>query len=138
MNEPFTIGRLAKAAGVPVSTVRYYERIGLLKPSGRTYSNYRYYGRRALEHLRFIRAAQSTGFALDDIAHLLEIRTGGVEPCREVRDLIETRLGDVERRLKDLARVKKVLKASLKRCHDAEAEGSCEVLAQLARVSAAE
>lgn len=70
MNMTYTIGQLARAVGVPTSTVRYYERIGLLQPDGRTAGNYRLYGKEALECLRFIRAAQATGFTLEDITHL--------------------------------------------------------------------
>ena len=53
----YTIGRLAAAAGVPASTVRYYEREGILTPDERTAGNYRQYGERALERLRFSRPA---------------------------------------------------------------------------------
>lgn len=65
-----TIGRLAGVAGVPVSTVRYYERAGLLRPEARTGGNYRFYGPASLARLRFIRAAQATGFGLKDIQEL--------------------------------------------------------------------
>lgn len=61
-----SIGQLAKAAGVPTSALRYYERIGLLEPDGRTGGNYRYYSDDALRRLRFIRAAHATGFRLDE------------------------------------------------------------------------
>ena len=61
MASPYTIGQLARAAGLPTSTLRYYERAGLLEPTGRSEGNYRLYGEEALERLRFIRAAQATG-----------------------------------------------------------------------------
>ena len=67
----FTIGELAKAAGVPTSTVRYYEREGILRPAGRNGSNYRLYSREDVERLCFIRAAQGTGFTLRDVTELL-------------------------------------------------------------------
>ena len=57
----FTIGELARAAGVPTSTVRYYEREGIVRPAGRSGSNYRLYSQQEIERLRFIRAAQGTG-----------------------------------------------------------------------------
>lgn len=59
MNNPFTIGQLAAQADVPTSTVRYYERRGLVRCEGRTRSNYRQYGEATLERLRFIRSAQA-------------------------------------------------------------------------------
>ena len=69
----FTIGQLARAATVPTSTVRFYERRGLLKPDARTSSNYRMYSARAAERLKFIRAAQATGFSLKDVREMLAL-----------------------------------------------------------------
>ncbi len=82
-----TIGELAEAAGVPTSTVRYYERTGILKPGGRSPGNYRVYSESELERLRFIRAAQATGFTLGDIKALL--RPAG---CTKVQGVIQERL----------------------------------------------
>jgi len=66
-----TISQLAKATGFPVSTIRFYERRGLLRPAGRSSGNYRLYGRGAGERLTFIRAAQAAGFELPEIKALL-------------------------------------------------------------------
>jgi len=116
LKSPYTIGQLARAAGVPTSTVRYYERIGLLRPSGRTTGNYRVYGEDALERLRFIRAAQAAGFTLEDIATLLGLRDGSTAASQAVQTLIEERLSDVEKRMADARHVQSVLKASLELC----------------------
>jgi DNA-binding transcriptional MerR regulator len=88
MAEKFTIGELAKAAGVPTSTIRYYERANLLRPSGRTASNYRLYSAEDLERLCFIRAAQSTGFTLEHVVKLLR-----PAPCGKVQGLRGRRAG---------------------------------------------
>jgi DNA-binding transcriptional MerR regulator len=53
----FTIGELARAAEVPTLTVRYYEREGIVRPTGRSVSNYRLYGQAHVERLWFIGAA---------------------------------------------------------------------------------
>lgn len=116
MKTPYTIGQLARATGVPTSTVRYYERIGLLRPSGRTSGNYRVYGEEALERVRFIRAAQATGFTRDDITALLNLRDGTTAGCQAVQTLIEKHLSDLEQRMADLRHVQSVLQASLERC----------------------
>jgi len=87
MTTKLTIGELAKAADVPISTVRYYERAEILKPSGRSAGNYRVYSEHELERLRFIRAAQATGFRLEDIKALLRSAA-----CGKVQGLIEERL----------------------------------------------
>lgn len=136
MTKGYTIGRLASAAGVPTTTVRYYERRGLLRPSARTGSGqYRSYSEAELERLRFIRAAQASGFILEDIAALLALRDGETEPCKEVQNLIEERLADVAQRITDLERVERVLKASLRMCRQHEREGRCEVIDTLSVAS---
>ncbi len=126
MNRKLTIGELASAAEVPTSTVRYYERAGLLKPSGRSASNYRLYSEEDLERLRFIRAAQATGFSLEDVTALLR-----PAPWGRVQGLIEERRSRVEARMKGLRDVKRVLGAALETCHDHEATGCCRVVADL-------
>ena len=128
MQGALSIGDLAGAAGVPVSTVRYYERIGLLRPEGRTRANYRVYGEASLEQLKFIRAAQATGFALDDIVPLIEIQNGSRDPCAEVQELIHLRLATVEQRLEDLKRLDRVLKGALRQCREANRAESCKIL----------
>ncbi len=131
MSKHLTIGELAQAAEVPTSTLRYYERIDLVRPSGRTDGNYRYYGEDALEQLRFIRSAQGIGFRLEDVQTLIDLRDGSTTPCREVQELIQERLADAATRMKDLRRIQRVLRSSLEVCRKAERSGRCEVLNSL-------
>ena len=121
-----TIGALASAAGVPASTVRYYERAGLLRPNSRSASNYRLYSKDELERLRFIRAAQATGFTLDDVKALLRPAA-----CGRVQGVIEDRLADMAERMKELRHVQRVLRASLAECRAHEATGRCKVIDKL-------
>ena len=121
-----TIGELAAAAGVPTSTVRYYERAGLLRPSTRSPSNYRLYSDSELKRLLFIRAAQATGFTLKDVVKLLK-----PAPCGKVQGVIEERLAQVGQRMKELRHVQRVLRASLKSCQEHEASGRCRVVVNL-------
>jgi len=111
-----TISQLARAAKVPVTTVRFYEREGLLKPDSRTVSNYRAYSARTAERLKFIRAAQATGFHLKDIREMLSLTYSDEPPCAEVEALIERRLEDVKERLKELKRIDRALSTALKSC----------------------
>lgn len=127
----YTIGQLATAADVPTSTVRYYERVGLVEADGRSESNYRLYGLDAVERVRFIRAAQATGFSLDDVKALLALYDGTAAPCGKVRRLIEERISHVSQRMKDLRHVKQVLTASLELCLTSEEGEACQVIEQL-------
>lgn len=126
-----TIGKLARELGLPISTLRFYERRGLLKPEARSGSDYRLYGTRSLETLRFIRSAQASGFSLDDIATLLKFEQGRISPCGEVQDLIGARMRDLDRRLQDLRRVQAALRRSLRKCKSGERTGRCVVLSEL-------
>ncbi len=136
METTYTIGQLARVTGVKASTIRYYERIGLLHPEGRTAGNYRFYGEEALRRLRFIRASQATGFTLEDITVLLRLRDGTSGLCEDVQVLIEERLLDLERRIADLWHVQRVLKATLEKCRATQWRGRCQIIDTLTATSA--
>lgn len=125
------IGGLAKAAGVPTSTVRFYEREGLLRPESRSRSNYRVYGQAALRRLRFIRAAHAAGFTLSDTARLLSEVDGEPETCAHVQGLIAERLTKVEATLVQLAHAREVLTRWQAACRRAARSGQCVVLEAL-------
>jgi len=133
MTDSYSIGELAKAGGIPASTIRYYERRGLLSPDGRSAGNYRVYGDASLERLRFIRAAQASGFQLRDIELLMQLREGEGNPCGEVRGVIEGRLGELKSKLKELRHAQRVLERALEWCKSNEAAGRCGVLDKLAK-----
>lgn len=129
-----TIGELAAEAGVPVSTIRFYERQGLLEAAGRSASGYRLYGDACLERVRFIRIAQATGFTLEDIAELVARRPGDPGTRPRVREMLERRLAEVRQRLDELRELESALTRSLAAC--TRARCGCPVLQEL-RVSAA-
>jgi len=71
-NDLLTIGQLAKQVNVRTSTLRYYEKEGLLQPNGRSDSGYRLYQPEAAQKIRLIQRAQRLGFSLADIRPLLQ------------------------------------------------------------------
>ncbi|MEX2552681.1 MAG: heavy metal-responsive transcriptional regulator [Actinomycetota bacterium] len=131
MSRQFTISQLAKAAGVPTTTLRYYERVGLLEPEDRTQGNYRLYTDQSRRRLKFIRAAQAVGFTLDDVKTLLGSYEGQPPSCGDVQALIGDRLAQIEVGLKDLRHVQRVLKAALEKCRGSEPAGRCYVIETL-------
>lgn len=131
MSGVYTIGQLAKDAGVPVSTLRFYERKGLLTPSGRTDANYRYYGPSSMERVRFIRNAQQAGFTLKDIRRLLDIEDSMTEPCDSVRELVEDRINRLDRQLDELTRFREALQTLVTDCRRSRARDECRVLTAL-------
>lgn len=132
MKATYTIGSLAKAARIPTSTVRYYERRGLLEPQSRSHANYRVYDEQAVRRLHFVRSAQAAGFTLSDIAVLLRFRDGDAAPCRRVQDLITTRLKVVARQIEQLRGVDGMLHGWLRVCRRTEKSGRCGLLEGLA------
>ncbi len=127
----YTIGQLAKAANIPTSTIRYYERRGLVLPASRSDGNYRLFDADALDRLMFVRSAQGAGFTLSDIAELLALREDRVAPCDEVQGLISSRLDQVVEQIEHLKAVDGMLRDWLKVCKGAQHSGKCGVLVGL-------
>jgi DNA-binding transcriptional MerR regulator len=73
----FTIGALAHEAGVPIETIRYYERRGLLRDPPRSAAGYRQYSATDLWRLQFIARAKQMGFTLAEIGSLVGEDAGG-------------------------------------------------------------
>jgi len=128
MNHQYTISQLAHAAGVPTSTIRYYERVGLIQPAKRADNNYRVYTEETLQAVRFIRAAQSAGFTLDDIRTLQTRRTGDAAVCKDVQPLIEKRLDEVSQRIQEMRHVQRLLQSFLARCREQDQDALCHVV----------
>ena len=131
--QTYTIGQLARSVGVPISTVRYYERAGLLKPEARTGGNYRVYSQHSLERMQFIRSAQAVGLSLDDIEKMLDIAHGSEQPCDEIVTLAQQRLDEVREKLKDLKTVEKTLAKAVANCCNEEV-GLCSKVVHLRKV----
>ncbi len=127
----YTIGQLAVAAGIPTSTIRYYERTRLLKPDYRTGGNYRGYSAASLDRLRFIRSAQATGFSLADVRELLNLTNDSKSPCHEVITLLKKRLEEVRRRIHELQMVEQTLSKSLKTCCRGNKPDLCQEITHL-------
>jgi DNA-binding transcriptional MerR regulator len=98
-----TIGRLAERSGVPISTLRYYERLGLLWPQRRSEGGFRLYGEEALQRLRFIKSAQALGISLRDVRRILAVRDEGLAPCRHVLELLSGQVRRLEEQMARLA-----------------------------------
>jgi DNA-binding transcriptional MerR regulator len=131
MARGMSIGQLAKSVGLSDSTIRFYERSGLLRPAGRTASNYRYYGPDASDRLTFIRAAQAAGFELSDIKSMLAFQDGHVAPCSEVHSLVTARLKSVRGQLRKLRHVERVLVHFKQACEERHRRKGCPVLETL-------
>src|SRR5437879_13120436 len=80
------VGAVAKAAGVGVQTLHYYERLGLLSKPARSAANYRLYSPEAIRRVQFIKKAQAIGLTLEETKKILDLKDHGRAPCRQVTD----------------------------------------------------
>jgi Hg(II)-responsive transcriptional regulator len=127
--KPMTIGSLARSAGVGVQTVRFYERKGLLPKPARTASGYREFLPEDARRIRFIRRAQELGFTLKEVQELLELNSRPKATCSDIRRRAEGKIGDIEKRLHDLRRMRKTLKQLASACGvSGRAVSECRIL----------
>lgn len=127
-----TIGELAQTADVGRETVRFYERVGLIDDPPRTQSGYRIYPAKAVARLHFIKRAKELGFSLEEIRSLLALRVSPASNCDEVRRLGQERIKDIEKRIRDLARMKAGLAKLVDSCVQREPTDECPLLEALA------
>lgn len=126
-----TIGDLAKAGGVGVETVRFYQRRGLLQTPPRTGGyglggGVRRYGEEDVRRLRFIRSGQAAGFTLDEIGELLALDATGDRA--RARELATTRLAALDARIAELTNARAALTRLATACAKG-GKGPCPIIA---------
>jgi len=129
MSTSLSIGSLAKAAGVNVETVRYYQRRGLLPEPRRALGGIRRYGAADAERLHFIKRAQSVGFTLAEVLTLLRLRTNVC--CSETRSLAVAKVRMIEHRCEELQQLRAELVRWIADCDANVAEVTCPVIEHL-------
>lgn len=97
-----TIGKLATEAEVTTDTIRYYEKEGLLAPTGKTEAGYRLYGEGAVLRVRFIKQAQQCGFSLAEIRELLALRNSDAACCKDVKSVAIAKKLQLEHKIRAL------------------------------------
>jgi len=121
-----TIAGLAKAGGVGVETVRYYQRRGLLGTPERGWNGgVRRYGEGDVQRLRFIRAAQGAGFTLEEISELLALDAG--HDHARARALAEARIAALDAKIAELRSARASLSRLARHCA-ASTSGPCPIL----------
>jgi Predicted transcriptional regulators len=113
-SKPFRSGELAKLTGVSTDTLRFYERSRLLPLAPRASNGYRCYPPESLQRVLLIRRALGLGFSVVELARVLKARDSGSAPCKTVRALAAEKLEQIETQMKNLARFRKELVATLR------------------------
>lgn len=129
----WTIGQAARRAGCPASTIRYYERIGLLSAPRRGANGYRYYDDAALERLRFVHRARTMGFPVAAVRDLLRLADHPHWPCDDVDHVLDAQLDAVHDRIAGLQRLETELAALRAACEGGHEIRHCGVLQALSR-----
>ena len=127
-SKSLTIGRLAHEAGINLETVRYYERRGLLPKPPRTASGYRLFPADTTVRLRFIRRAQELGFSLKEIRELLTLRLSSRTTRAEIRKRADTKIADIEHKIKVLEAMRKSLRKLTNSCAGCGPISECPIL----------
>lgn len=117
MTPALQIGQLARLAGVPAKTIRYYESVGVLPPPVRAANGYRVYDDDAVRTLRFVRSARELGFPLDSVRTLLGLWRDRGRPSRDVQAIARERIADIDARMLELARLREALQQLIHACH---------------------
>jgi len=109
-----TISRFAKASGVGIETVRYYQRRGLLPIPDPGSGSYREYNDAMVKRLRFIRGLQTAGFTLREIKELIRLDRSS-ERLR-IQAIATRKLDELTVRMRELRKISKGLKSLVEEC----------------------
>lgn len=123
-----TASKAAKAAGVGIETLRFYEREGILQPSARTPSGYRIYDQRAIDRIHFVHRAQALGFTLREIRELIALDSDPDAECDDLRARAVRKLEVVENKIAELQRMKNGLGQLLDSCEVGQPIRDCPVM----------
>ena len=127
----YTIGEIASRAGINISTLRFYERRGLLPAPPRNVYGHRVYDSAEVSRLRFIKRAQALGFTLAEIKELLTLRESPEANCDRIRDRAEDRLQATERQIEELLEVRASLEDIVESCRRERRSDGCPAVAVL-------
>jgi len=114
--ETYKISDISELTTLTADTLRYYEKIALLKKVSRAPSGVRLYSEQDLSRIRFIQRAKTMNFSLDEIANLLQMRENPGRAKKSVRQLTQDKLIEVEAHLKTLSVLQKELTLLINLC----------------------
>ncbi len=117
MKERLTIGKLAKASGVNVETIRFYERKGILKQPNKQ-GAFRYYPEEYITRIHFIKRSQELGFTLKETQSLLDLKIKNQSKCGDILARTEEKIEEINQKIKDLKNMKKSLEGLANCCED--------------------
>ncbi|MDQ0316295.1 Cu(I)-responsive transcriptional regulator [Amorphus orientalis] len=124
------IGEVAEAIGLPAKTIRYYEDIGLVRPS-RGENGYRDFSQRDVHKLAFLGRARSLGFSIEDCRTLVSLYEDRSRASADVKALAREHLTRIEQKIAELQAMRGTLEDLVTRCHGDD-RPDCPILDDLA------
>lgn len=109
-----TVTELANQSGTTPHAVRYYSRMGLLRPERHPHNGYRLYKQSEVSWLRFIRQAKRLGFSLSEIKEIMHDTEQGKSPCPRVREILQQRIGENRKQLDELEALQSRMEKALR------------------------
>jgi len=113
INQKLTIGKLAKSANVNIETIRYYQDVGLINEPKKPLNGFRHYPRETITRVLFIKKTQELGFTLKQIQELLTLGDGH---CKEIQELANEKLIEIDSRMAGLRTMRKALNDLVDQC----------------------
>jgi len=129
--ETLSSSALARAAGVNLQTIRYYERRGLIAKPPRAPSGYRLFPPDALRRVRFIKEAQGLGFTLKEVRGLLDLRVRPGVGCADILARARLKIADIQAKIAGLHRMEEALLRVSGRCSGRGPVEECPLLETL-------
>ena len=133
IQKSFTIGALAKKAGVNVETIRFYQRRGLLVEPVKPLNGVRHYTEHDVQRVLFIKQGQKLGFTLDEVSELLSLEDG--QHCREAKEIALRKLVLIRERIEGLRTMETALSNLVESCTINTESISCPIILALLRAS---
>ncbi|HZQ92041.1 MAG TPA: MerR family transcriptional regulator [Terriglobales bacterium] len=143
MAQGIQIGKVAEQTGLSIDTIRFYQKIGLVKQPARSEGGFRLFSESEIRDLVFIQKAQELGFSLTEIKQLSVLNQQHDHACSQVRDLLTSKLREIHEKADQLLRLEGELKRALRKCNrdlrsnkGSRHEECCPLLKNLERKSA--
>jgi Cu(I)-responsive transcriptional regulator len=123
------IGEASERSGLPSKTIRYYEEIGLIRPD-RSANGYRDYALTDVHKLRFLQKSRGLGFSVEECRQLLALYEDKSRASADVKGLTQTKLSEIDRKIKELTDMKRTLEHLVHACHGND-RPDCPILGEL-------
>jgi DNA-binding transcriptional MerR regulator len=117
MSQGIQIGKVAERTGLSIDTIRFYQKIGLVKQAARSEGGFRLFTDADMKDLAFIKRAQELGFSLNEVKQLPFLNQEHGHACSQVRDLLAGKLRDVREKAAQLLRLEAELNKALRKCN---------------------